>query len=263
MKSIISFCLAASLVIYSVPALAAHPLSTEDTGTQGSLKFQVEATGEFSRNNDTEGGVTTKTDQQHIGITITAGVFDSLDASVSFPFLIQQIKQNDVSTFDNSGLTDISLALKWRFLELGPVSFGIKPSMTIPNGNQERSLGNGRASYSAALISTVDLKPVAVHANIGYTHQGYVDSVRPDNRTDLWKLSLAAQIEILSGLQLAAEVVASTNNLHTSDVWPTFITGGLIYSVTDKLDLDLGVKGGLTKPTTDLTLLTGVTVRFP
>ena len=67
----------------------------------------------------------------------------------------------------------------------------------------------------------------------------------------------------MSGLQLAAEVVASTNNLHTSDVWPTFITGGLIYSVTDKLDLDLGVKGGLTKPTTDLTLLTGVTVRFP
>lgn len=263
MRKLAGMMVMAGCLAWGSVAFAAHPLSTDDAGTQGMLKFQVEATAEFGWDKETFNNVTTKTNQQNLGLTLTAGLLDSLDASVSFPFTIQQVKENDLKTLDNNGLNDITLALKWRFLELGPVSLAIKPAMTIPNGNEARSLGNGRAAYTTTLISTVDLKPVAIHANLGYRHQDYVDRVRSENRSDLWSMSLAGTVEVLKGLQVVAEVGASTNNLHASDVMPAYMTGGLIYSINDKLDLDLGVRGGLNKPATDLVLLTGVTVRFP
>lgn len=251
------------LLCCAASAFAAHPLSTDDAGTQGMLKFQVEATGEFSWDKDTDNGTTTKVNQQALGLTVTAGVFDSLDASISFPYLLQQVKQNDVTVLDDSGLGDITLALKWRFLELGPVSLAIKPSMNIPNGDRDKGLGAGRTGYAATLISTVDLKPLTVHANLGYVHQDHVDADLADNRSDFWKMSVAAGIELTKGLQLVAEVGTTTSPLQTSNVWPSFVAGGLIYSLNDKLDLDLGVRGGFNKPATDLTMLTGVTFRFP
>jgi hypothetical protein len=43
---------------------------------------------------------------------------------------------------------------------------------------------------------------------------------------------------------------------------PAFIIGGIIYSINEKIDVDLGAKCGLTEPETDFTLLTGVAFRF-
>lgn len=263
MKKLMGIVVFAGCLAWGGSAFAAHPLATDDAGTQGMLRAQVEVTAEFGWDKQSLNGITTKTDQQNLGLAVTVGVFDSLDASITLPFTIQQVKQNDVTFLDNNGLNDITLALKWRFIELGPVSLAIKPAMTIPNGNEARGLGNGRAGYTTTLIATVDLKPVAVHANLGYRHQEYVDSARPDNRTDLWNMSLAAGVEVMSGLQVVAEVGASTNNLHSSDVMPAYMTGGVIYSINKNIDLDLGVRGGLNKPSTDFMLLTGVAVRFP
>jgi len=43
---------------------------------------------------------------------------------------------------------------------------------------------------------------------------------------------------------------------------PAFTLLGVIYALTETVDLDLGVKRGLNAPETDLSLLTGVTFRF-
>lgn len=43
---------------------------------------------------------------------------------------------------------------------------------------------------------------------------------------------------------------------------PAFILGGLIYSLSENFDIDFGVKGGLTKPETDYSVLAGITWRF-
>ena len=48
----------------------------------------------------------------------------------------------------------------------------------------------------------------------------------------------------------------------TSNTHPAFILGGIIYSITENFDMDLGVKGGLNKPETDLTILAGIAMRF-
>jgi hypothetical protein len=263
MKKILSAVVTVWCMTLTLPAFAAHPLATDDSGTQGKLKFQLETTAEFGWDKEISNNITTKSDYQTLNVAVTAGVLDTLDLVLSYPYTWQHSEDNTGTLFDNSGLQDLSLALKWRFLELGPASFALKPAVTFPTANRDRYLGAGRLAYGATLISTVEFKPVAVHANIGYTNQRYTDADKDGSREHLWNLSLAGSVEVMKGLQLAAELGTFTNPDKTSTTWPTFITGGAIYTVIENMDLSLGVKGSLTAPETDVALLTGVTFKFP
>jgi hypothetical protein len=113
------------------------------------------------------------------------------------------------------------------------------------------------------LISSVEFKPVSVHANIGYTNQRYTDADKDGSREDLWSLSLAGSLEAQKGLQIVAEIGTATNPDRGNSTWGTFMAGGVIYSVIENLDLSLGVKGSLTAPEADIALLTGITLKFP
>lgn len=249
----------------SMPSLAfaAHPLSTDDSGTQGMMKFQVETSADFGWDKETVLGITTRTTHQMLNVAVTAGILDSLDLVVSSPYTWQKAEDNTGNRVENSGLNDSSLALKWRFLEFGPASLAIKPSITLPTGNRDRSLGTGRTGYGATLISTAEFKPVAVHANIGYLNQKYTDADKDGSREHLWSLSLAGSLEVMKGLQLVAEAGAASNPDRGNSTWPMFLTGGVIYSLFDNLDVSLGAKGGVTAPGTDIALLTGLTFKFP
>ena len=244
-------------------AFANYPLATDDTGTVGMLKFQLDTSAEFSWDRATGNGVTTETDSQSYNLGITAGLLDPLDLVLSLPFSRQQVRENDVTVYDQGGLHDLSLALKWRFVEFGPASLAIKPAVTFPSGDYGRGLGTARPAYGATLISTVEFKPVAVHANIGYTYQNYTDADRDAGREHLWNLSVAGTVEVMKHLLIVAEIGAATNPNRGCATWPMFVTGGLTYTVLDNLDLSLGVKGGLNDPAPDVTILTGVTLRLP
>jgi len=244
-------------------AFANYPLATDDTGTVGMMKFQLDTSAEFGWDRATGNGVTTKTDSQSYNLGITAGLLDPLDLVFSLPFSWQQVRENNVTVYDQGGLHDLSLALKWRFVELGPASLAIKPAVTFPSGDYERGLGAARPAYGATLISTVEVKPVAVHANIGYTYQNYTDADRAANREQLWNLSVAATVEVTKQLLVVAEIGAATNANRACATWPLFVAGGLTYTVLDNLDLELGVKGGLNEPAPDITILSGVTLRLP
>lgn len=263
MKKLLTLLLA--IYCLSLPALAsaAHPLATDDTGTLGKMKFQVETSAEFGWDRESINGVATNADSQDLNASITAGILEPLDLVVAFPFTWLQVTADGAKIYDNGGLNDLSMAIKWRFLEIGPVSFAVRPSITFPTGDYNRGLGAGRPAYGVTLISTVEFKPVAVHANVGFAHQKYTDADREWSRENLWNLSLAGTVEVMKNLQVVAEIGATTNGESGSATWPTFMTGGAIYSVIENLDISLGVKGGLTKPEPDIALLTGVTFKFP
>ena len=59
-------CSISVLLITSSPFFAAHPLITDDTGTQGKGKFQLEVNREYGY--DKEEGVTIKTTQSHLSV---------------------------------------------------------------------------------------------------------------------------------------------------------------------------------------------------
>lgn len=263
MNKLLTVLVSSMLLSLSTPAMAAHPLATEDSGTTGALKFQAEAGGEFGWDTDSANGVTTRTDSQTLNVCLTAGLLDPLDLMVSLPFSWQQIKEDGVSIYDHGGLNDVSLAIKWRFLETGPLSFAIKPAISFPSGDHSHGLGAAHPAYGATLISTIELKPLALHTNVGFTHQKHTAADTENVRGNVWSLALAGVYEAMPGLQVVAEIFTAENAHKSSQTWPAFITGGGIYSIVENLDFSLGVKGGLNSPATDIALLSGLTCRFP
>jgi len=244
-------------------AFGAHPLITDDTGTQGRGKFQVELNGEYGHDSESELDVRSKESSGSLETVFSAGLVDSLDLVLAVPYEWSRVKENDMVSADTDGLGDVSLELKWRFFEKNGFSLAFKPAVSFPSGNTDKGLGAGKVGYGATLIATRELAPFAIHVNLAYSHTPFkLQEDKDANRRDIWHASVAGTAEVLEGLQLAANVGMQTNPDKTSNTPPVFCVAGAIYSVTDWLDVDLGVKVGLTKPETDVSMLAGLAVRF-
>lgn len=254
---------AAVLVMAAGTAFAAHPLITDDTGTQGRGKFQLEVNGEYGDDGEIEFGVRAEETGASLESVFSAGITESIDLVLAVPYEWSRAKENGELTSDTDGIADLSLELKWRFFEKDGFSLAFKPAVNLPSGDVDNGLGTGKVGYGATLIATQEFDPFAVHLNLGYSHTRFKQQEDRDaNRSDIWHASLAGTAEVMEGLQVVANVGMETNPDKTADTPPAFFIGGAIYSLNDYLDLDLGVKVGLTKPETDVALLAGVAVRF-
>ena len=85
---VVVVCLMIGLFCSSV--YAAIPLITDDTGTQGKGKFQLELAGEYGH--DKEESVTNK--NSDFSAALTYGVADSLDIVLSIPYQIWHAEEN-------------------------------------------------------------------------------------------------------------------------------------------------------------------------
>jgi len=232
---------------------AAHPLITDDTGTQGRGRAQLEVNGEYSH--DSEDGI--KTDTLDIRAILSYGIIDNIDLVFTIPYQTIRVKDGEINE-RSEGLSDISLEMKWRFYEKEGLSLALKPGITLPAGNEDKGLGSGRATYSIFFITSYEHSPYALHLNAGYIR----NENRLDERKEIWHLSLAGTIEVADGLKIVANTGIERNPDKESETDPAFILGGLIYSITKDIDIDLGIKGGLNKTETDYSLLAGLTWRF-
>ncbi|WP_363318855.1 hypothetical protein [Chlorobium sp.] len=76
-----------SLLLASAPAFAAHPLITDDTGTQGKGKFQIEWNNEFAWNNSDEGGLKTEETSGESAVAVSYGITEQIDlVALQCPF---------------------------------------------------------------------------------------------------------------------------------------------------------------------------------
>lgn len=242
---------------------AAHPLITDDTGTQGRGKFQVELNGEYGHDSERELDVRSRESSGSLETVFSAGLVDSVDLVLTIPYEWSRVKENDLVSADTDGLGDVSLELKWRFFEKSGFSLAVKPAVSFPSGNTDKGLGSGKVGYGVTLIATQELDPFAVHLNLAYSHTPFkLEEDKESNRRDIWHASLAGTAEVTEGLHLVTNVGLETNPDKTSNTPPVFCIAGAVYSVTEWLDVDLGVKVGLTKPETDVSMLAGLAVRF-
>jgi hypothetical protein len=253
----------ALVLLAPAPALAAHPLVTDDTGTQGQRKYQLELNGEIGRDRAVADGVESREHSAAAAAAFSWGVFDTVDLVVGIPWGFSSVREGGALASDGNGVGDMSLEVKWRFFEREGFSLAFKPGLTVPTGDESRGFGNGRVSYAATLIASQELGPVTLHLNASYTRNEFaLQADREANRSDIWHASMAGSFEVLSGLQLVANAGVEANPDRAADTPPVFAVGGAIYSVTENLDLDLGVKVGLTEPEIDVTGLFGMAWRF-
>lgn len=241
------------VALFPVFAQAAHPLITEDTGTQGRGKFQLELTAESGR--DDAGDV--KAETTAMAAVLSYGLRDDTDVSLTLPRERVYTEAGGVNTTE-SGRADAGLDFKWRFFEKQNLSLALKPGVTFRSGDEAEGLGTGKSAYSLYLVTTVAPEPWAFHLHLGYIRNRNVVG----EREKIWHASFSGWRSVNKQLKLAFDAGRTTNTDNAIGTAPAFMILGLIYSPRENFDLDFGIKKGLTGPETDYTLLGGVTLRF-
>lgn len=245
---------------WSESAFAGHPLITDDAGTQGKGKFQFEFNGEYSR--DKEDGIKVKSFTFPTIPVLSYGIADTIDIVFGLPYTVVTTEEAGTET-RQSGLSDASIEMKARFYEKEGLSLAVKPRISLPTGDENKGLGNGKTSFSAFLIATKEAAPWAFHFNLGYIRNEYKLRVDDDEqRKDIWHVSIASQLEVVKDLSAVANAGMERNSDKTSNTHPAFVLGGFIYSLNKSVDIDAGVKAGLNRAEADYTLLAGLTCRY-
>lgn len=240
-------------VFSPILAHAAHPLITDDSGTQGTGGFLLELNGEYARHEDSE--VTAK--ETEAAASLTYGPAETVDVVLGVPYLWAE-EDSDGQEVSEQGLGDVSIDVKWMFFEKDDLALALKPGITLPTGDEDEGLGAGEITYSAFFIASKECDPFAFHLNMGYLR----NENDFDERRDLWHVSLATEYALAESWRLVANIGQERNPDKESEVNPAFILGGVICSITEDFDVDLGVKAGLNDVEADYALLAGIALRF-
>lgn len=226
-------------------AYAAHPLVTDDTGTQGAGNNQLELNTDHARKSGDS--------NQSAVMTTTYGMRDALDVFITVP----------ASTTRPSGINDVTIGAKWRFMEREHTSLGLKPELSFPTGDEQAGLGTGRTSAGIALLGSHQMDAWTLLANAGFSVRRYaLAEDRDQNRKVVWRMSFAGIHELNEQWKLVVDTGLARNDARTVRTNPAFMLLGLIYSPSSNVDLDAGVKAGLNSAEVHRQVGVGVTLRF-
>lgn len=247
-------------------ALAGPPLATDDAGTVEVGKVEVELNGSYARDKEKSGGVTYRNSSSDAEMKITTGLYKNLGISLAVPYTISQRSKEDSQLAGKSdGFGDMTVELKYAFAELGGVNFAIKPTVIMPTGKYSAGLSEGRWQFGTTLIASKEFMDgkYALHANVGYEHHSYrTEDAKAASRSDLWSGSIAGEAKVMDKLIAVADFgLATPVDKGTSEV-PAYALVGARYEITENLDVNAGIKLGLTKPEDDVSLLYGLVLKF-
>lgn len=252
-------CLSAALalivggVLAPAPAQAAHPLITEDAYTLGRGVAQLEIGFERARfdQDDFEGRV------YGVRPVISYGLRDDVDLMLGAPYLDTR-ELSATGLVRTRGFADASLEVKWRFWHGESAKVALKPGLTFPTGDFREGLGTGRTVPSIFLVSTFEREAWIWNLHVGYVR----NENRVDERRDLLHLSGSVVYRMNPQLQWALDLSADSNLDRSNETFPSVALLAAIYSPTEDVDLDLGIKVGLNSVADAHGLLAGATLRW-
>ncbi len=234
-------------------ALAFFPLKTDDTGTEGQGNGKIKITGSYEHDDaDGQEKSTTKPNAD-----LTYGLTDTVDIGIGQPYKFKR-KKSEGLVSRNEGMADTEVELKWRFYERNDFSLALKPSLTLPTGDETKGMIGDRATAALFLLSTFEAEPWALHVNAGYEQ----NENRADERVALWHFSTAAEFKLNDDLRLVGEVGADRNTEATSNTHPAYATTGFIYALAKNIDMRLGLRCGLNRTAPDYIVLSGIVLKF-
>lgn len=230
----------ACLALAAAELHAAHPLITEDTGTQGKGRWQLEVFGEDGRERASGARL------EEYGAVLSRGIAENADLQFGLPWVQRP----------GSGPGDASLDLKWRFFEKDALSLGLKPGLTLPTGDEGEGRGTGRVTWGALFILSYEPGPLALHAHAGYRR----NRNELGERESLRQIATAATYR-LGDVRLVGELARETNPVPGGGT-ARYTTLGAIWSVTRDFDLDAGWRTGQGGAAVDDLFLLGATWRW-
>jgi hypothetical protein len=231
---LLPFFLAAAL-----DAHAAHPLITEDTGTQGAGRYQLEVFAEELEQR------ATRRDLEVWTGTLSYGIGETADVQVGVP----------VYRDGPDGVGDAALGLKWRFFERNAWSLALKPGITLPTGDEREGRGTGKTTWGSLIILSYAPGAIAVHAHAGF----WRNENKLGERESLRQLAAAATYRI-GDVRVVGELTRETNPVPGLGT-VRYTTIGAIWSMTRDVDFDIGWRNGNGSAPVDEALLLRATVR--
>ena len=230
--------LAAFLV--ATGAHGAHPLNTEDTGTQGKGRWQLELNGEMNRDQGVRGA--------QAAAVLSYGVVETVDLQAGLTWL---------DTGPQQGAGDSLAAVKWRFWEKDALSFAVRLGTTLPTGKDEKGLGTGRTTWNALLIGTYEGERWIFLAHLGHRR----NRNNFGEREPLGEVSGAVLYKATESLKLLVDAVRISNPNPDSSTPQRFVIAGFIWQPRKDVDLDAGLRWG-NDPATDHAVMAGITLRW-
>jgi hypothetical protein len=241
--------LCAALACAAGRAFAAHPIQTEDTGTQGAGNLELE--NGFARQRDDDGAGTSAFSYQP---QLSVGISATFDAIVQPSFV--SVRVRGAAGLEGAG--DTNLDAKWRFYGTDPWSLAVRAGLELPTARRGLGLPHGQLGEHTLLVATFDASPTTAYANLGFNHVPPAPGLR-------------ATQAIVSGAvlqQMSERLILTVDSQFTQDPdparhrWPGDILAGAIWTLRPGLDVDLGWETSLQAVPVSRTWLAGLTWRF-
>jgi hypothetical protein len=223
-------------VLFTSGAYGAHPLNTEDTGTQGKSGWQFELNGERNKDEGVNGG--------QAAAVLSYGAAERVDIQFGVPWQ---------DTGEARGAGDVFAAAKWRFWEREPFSAGVRASVTSPTGEET----GGRSTWAAQLIGQYEGERWIFLAHVAYRR----NPNDAGERDSLGEISGAVLYKATADLKLLLDANRTTNADPQSEQKIRQVVLGAIWSPSKDLDLDLGYRRG-NDAAIDRALMAGITLRW-
>ncbi len=238
----------ASALFLIQPAFAAHPFITEDPGTQGTGRIELELGLAASQGDPSLNGRAVAFSPQ-----LSLGIAPAIDLIAQAIWLNQMPAQAPTLAGSGDMLTDF----KWRFFETDTLAFAVRAGLGLPTGDSATGLGAGTLGYHAIAIAGVKFGSYAVYANAAYAR-----TRQPGARADLGFFSMALTRPDDAPLRTFIEAATFSSVDPGNPQWPAVARAGLIYTVNAWLDVDAGFQARLNRSATRAVWLAGATLRW-
>jgi len=239
--------LALALAVATPAAFAAHPLQTEDTGTQGVGNLEIENGLSRAR----FGSISQTIYQPQLSL----GLAPTLDAIVQPAWIWQHAGGERAS-----GMGDTNVDAKWRFWGSDPLSLAVRAGLLLATNEHGLGLAHGTSSEHALIALTWDHAPTSVFANVGVTVLPRA-AMSPARRV-MTSVSAAVLRQASDQLLLTIDATFGQSPNAHRDSWPGAVLVGAIWTARPGLDLDIGWQRSVDDTPVSRTWLAGLTYRF-
>lgn len=251
-----------ALLTASAVQAGGPPLITDDAGTVEVGKVEIELNGAYTEDQEAQHDITAKKTSTNAEMKISTGLYRDIGLSMAVPYTINaQEKADNMLAGNTDGFGDLALEIKYTFAEVAGINLAIKSGLTLPTG--KKGLSDEHLQYTAALIASREFADgtYALHANLGYELHTYLSS-DVAGRRNIWSGSVAGEAKLIKGLTGVVDFGVATNPDRESETPPVYGLIGARYEVGKHLDVNAGIKVGLTKPEDDLAILYGLVLKF-
>jgi len=255
---IISFCVFICTILFTLPAYAHRPLTTQSAYPEKVHKIKLETGLRFL--NYPEGN-----DAYSIDIEANYGVINNLDIGVEIPYVFWRPSQSDkkADTVGDMILKSRLLFLKGR--EGNPISLTIQPffKLPTPENNEDvlmSGLSTGETDFGFLFIATREMSQLlSAHMNMGYT---FINKPSWGKEYEnVFSFKVAVEYSADKDIKLVGEVSGETNkNPKEDDLFSILL--GARYRMMEGVLLDAGFSAGISDASPDSTATVGLTMDF-